>query len=49
MYHADNLDILAEALRDLVGMLNSPRQDDILLKEAGVALDNRGRVQIDGH
>jgi DNA-binding MarR family transcriptional regulator len=39
VYHADNLDILAEALRDLVGMLNSPRQDDILLKEAGVALD----------
>jgi DNA-binding MarR family transcriptional regulator len=27
------------ALIDLVGMLNSPRQDEILLREAGVGLD----------
>jgi DNA-binding MarR family transcriptional regulator len=27
------------ALMDIVGMLNSPRYDDILLREAGVALD----------
>ena len=33
------MDILAGAMRDLVGLLNSPRRDDILLREAGVALD----------
>ena len=32
-------DSLALALIDLVGMLNSPRQDEILLREAGVSLD----------
>jgi len=30
---------LQAALMDIVGMLNSPRYDDILLDEAGVALD----------
>jgi DNA-binding MarR family transcriptional regulator len=30
---------LAAALRDLMGLLNSPRQDDILLREAGVSID----------
>jgi DNA-binding MarR family transcriptional regulator len=30
---------LHTALMDIVGMLNSPRYDDILLQEAGVALD----------
>ena len=39
MYHAHNSDMLAGALRDLVGLLNSPRQDDILIREAGVAID----------
>jgi DNA-binding MarR family transcriptional regulator len=39
VYHAHNTDMLAGALRDLVGMLNSPRQDDILLEEAGIAID----------
>jgi DNA-binding MarR family transcriptional regulator len=32
-------DALALALLELVGMLNSPRQDEILLREAGVSLD----------
>jgi DNA-binding MarR family transcriptional regulator len=39
MYRAGNTDRLALALIDLVGMLNSPRQDEILLREAGVSLD----------
>jgi DNA-binding MarR family transcriptional regulator len=39
MHNTYNYDELAAALIDLVGMLNSPRQDDILLKEAGVLLD----------
>ena len=30
---------LHSALMDIVGMLNSPRNDDILLEEAGVSLD----------
>ena len=34
-----NLDELAGALIDLVGFMNSPRQDDVLLREAGVSLD----------
>jgi len=34
-----NTDGLARALLDLAGMLNSPRQDDILLQEAGVSID----------
>jgi DNA-binding MarR family transcriptional regulator len=32
-------DALAAGLLDLLGFLNSPRQDDILLEEAGVTLD----------
>jgi DNA-binding MarR family transcriptional regulator len=39
MYDTHKYDSLVLALIDLVGMLNSPRQDDILLKEAGVSLD----------
>jgi DNA-binding MarR family transcriptional regulator len=39
MYDASNLDAIAAALIDLTGCLNSPRQDDVLLREAGVALD----------
>jgi DNA-binding MarR family transcriptional regulator len=39
MYSTRNYDFLALALIDLVGALNSPRQDDVLLKEAGVSLD----------
>lgn len=34
-----NLDDIAGALIDLVGSMNSPRQDDALLREAGVSLD----------
>jgi DNA-binding MarR family transcriptional regulator len=30
---------LAGALLDLLGLLNSPQQDDILLREAGVSID----------
>lgn len=39
MHHTHNSDALAAALLDLVGLLNSPRQDDILLREAGVSID----------
>jgi DNA-binding MarR family transcriptional regulator len=39
MHNTHNYDPLVLALIDLVGMLNSPRQDEILLKEAGVLLD----------
>jgi DNA-binding MarR family transcriptional regulator len=39
MHDTHNYDALVLALIDLVGMLNSPRQDDILLKEAGVSID----------
>jgi DNA-binding MarR family transcriptional regulator len=31
--------MLAGALRDLVGFLNSPRQDDVLMRAAGIAID----------
>lgn len=34
-----NLDEIAAALLDLMGAMNSPRQDDILLREANVSLD----------
>ena len=36
--HGNNSD-LVDALMDLVGFLNSPRQDEVLLKAAGVQLD----------
>lgn len=39
MYDARNLDAIASALIDLTGCLNSPRQDEVLLQVAGVALD----------
>jgi len=39
MYDTRNIDALAAALLDLIGCLNSPRQDDALLCEAGVSLD----------
>jgi len=39
MYDTRNIDALAAALLDLSGCLNSPRQDDVLLREAGVSLD----------
>ena len=39
MYDTRNIDAVAAALLDLIGCLNSPRQDDVLLREAGVSLD----------
>ena len=39
MRDTSNLDELAGSLIDLVGAMNSPRQDDVLLQEAGVSLD----------
>jgi DNA-binding MarR family transcriptional regulator len=39
MYDTSNVDAVASALIDLTGCLNSPRQDDVLLREAGVTLD----------
>lgn len=39
MYDTRNLDAIASSLIDLTGCLNSPRQDEILLREAGVSLD----------
>jgi DNA-binding MarR family transcriptional regulator len=39
MYDTNNIDALAAALLDLMGCMNSPRQDEVLLHEAGVSLD----------
>jgi len=39
MHNTRSLDALAAALIDLVGCINSPRQDDVLLRKAGVSLD----------
>jgi DNA-binding MarR family transcriptional regulator len=39
VHHTHNIDALAGALLDLVGILNSPRYDNILLQEAGVSID----------
>jgi DNA-binding MarR family transcriptional regulator len=39
MYDTRNLDEIAAALIDLTGCLNSPRQDEVLLREAAVSLD----------
>lgn len=36
---ANDLDPLVAALIDLIGALNNPRQDDVLLAEAGLSLD----------
>jgi len=39
VHHTRNADRLAATLIDLIGFLNSPQRDDVLLREAGVALD----------
>ena len=39
MYDTRNVDAIAAALLELTGCLNSPRQDEVLLREAGVTLD----------
>jgi DNA-binding MarR family transcriptional regulator len=39
MHRTQSYDLLASALMDILGALNSPRQDDVLLAEAGVGLD----------
>ncbi len=39
MYDTRNVDSIAAALLELTGCLNSPRQDDVLLRKAGVSLD----------
>jgi DNA-binding MarR family transcriptional regulator len=39
VHDTHNHDALAAALLDLLSLLNSPRQDEILLREAGVSLD----------
>ena len=39
MHHTQTDKALAGALLELIGFLNSPRQDEVLLGEAGVALD----------
>lgn len=39
MHDTRNADALARALLDLIGCLNSPRQDQVLLKASGIAID----------
>jgi len=39
MHDTRNLDEIASALIELTGLLNSPRQDEVLLGVAGVSLD----------
>jgi DNA-binding MarR family transcriptional regulator len=39
MHNTYDYESLAQALIEVVGMLNSPRQDEILLRQAGVSLD----------
>jgi DNA-binding MarR family transcriptional regulator len=39
VHDTHNYDALAAALLDLLSLLNSPRQDDILLREAGLSID----------
>lgn len=39
MQNTRNMDRLGSALIDLMSVLNSPRRDDALLREAGVSLD----------
>ena len=39
MYDTSNVDAIASGLMELTGCLNSPRQDEVLLREAGVSLD----------
>lgn len=38
MHHTHDIDAIAAAFMDLIGILNSPRQDDVLLDAAGVSL-----------
>ena len=39
MQDTHNVDVIASAVLDLLGMLNSPQRDDVLLGEAGVSID----------
>jgi DNA-binding MarR family transcriptional regulator len=39
VHHTHKDDLLAGALMDLVGFLNSPQRDDFILRQAGVSLD----------
>lgn len=39
MHDTRNVDTLAAGLLELMGCMNSPRQDEFLLREAGVSLD----------
>jgi DNA-binding MarR family transcriptional regulator len=38
VHHTHDIDAIAAAMMDLIGLLNSPRQDDVLLDAAGVSL-----------
>jgi DNA-binding MarR family transcriptional regulator len=38
VHHTHEIDAIAAAMMDLMGILNSPRQDDVLLDAAGVSL-----------
>jgi len=38
VHHTHDIDAIAAAFMDLIGILNSPRQDDVLLDAAGVSL-----------
>jgi DNA-binding MarR family transcriptional regulator len=38
VHHTHDIDAIAAAFMDLLGILNSPRQDDMLLDAAGVSL-----------
>ena len=38
MHHTHDIDAIAAVFMDLLGILNSPRQDDVLLDAAGVSL-----------
>jgi DNA-binding MarR family transcriptional regulator len=39
VHHTHKDDLLAGALLDLIGFLNSPQRDDFILRQAGVSLD----------
>ena len=39
MHDTRNVDEIASALIELTGLLNSPRQDEVLLRVAGISLD----------
>jgi DNA-binding MarR family transcriptional regulator len=38
VHHTHDIDAIAAAMMDLIGLLNSPRQDEVLLAAAGVSL-----------